>query len=507
MFKPKLKIRANVFYQSKFEESPKDTLKILLDLGKPTKRGIKKCYKCGSYNGTRGVMCKNKQCGAIFKGCGEKERSNLDAIKLISGTSRQVFSVRVRGKGPEYRGFVQLPLVEGNKATQETDVALSEVALCFVDSCQRLFDDSILKCHEAQENKTFSICVHIKSALKSVGVAVPVDTNNCLLHSLNFADDVKQKLWLLSTETRGALVQRISKTVMAVKCQVSPKHPLGYLHFTFCMSKGNKVIYDKFFCSCLNYKGIQDCTMNQKCVHFYACIWAFASDMQFTDEFIEFLNTELCLGQSKPSLNCRSIQNNANIYKKPISSKICQVQMKTITVPKKYGKPLQKISVTKIDASVHFVDWLTSVTERINQCLFHNKTECVENLNSYIPTPFFELLQERIHSDESFNSFYVVHESTNLSYVISNLSYLKKIFDTPQISLQLVQFSKKEGDLFIEQEKASFLKVGLEKGAVGAFSPFTIRWSSDVLPASCFGKLELSFCIGCCNDGEFKTNI
>ena len=40
---------------------------VLGDLGKPTMRGIRKCPKCGTYNGTRGLSCKNKQCDMVFK--------------------------------------------------------------------------------------------------------------------------------------------------------------------------------------------------------------------------------------------------------------------------------------------------------------------------------------------------------------------------------------------------------------------------------------------------------
>ena len=41
-------------------------------LGKPTMRGIRKCPKCGTYNGTRGLSCKNKQCDMVFKVRGVK---------------------------------------------------------------------------------------------------------------------------------------------------------------------------------------------------------------------------------------------------------------------------------------------------------------------------------------------------------------------------------------------------------------------------------------------------
>jgi hypothetical protein len=63
-----------------------------------------------------------------------------------------------------------------------------------------------------------------------------------------------QVVWLLATETTGPLVQRVSKNIMAVKCKASPKHPLGYLHFSFFMSKLKDRIENKYFCSCTAFK-------------------------------------------------------------------------------------------------------------------------------------------------------------------------------------------------------------------------------------------------------------
>ena len=34
---------------------------------------VRKCPKCGTYNGTRGLSCKNKQCDMVFK---EAEQKN-----------------------------------------------------------------------------------------------------------------------------------------------------------------------------------------------------------------------------------------------------------------------------------------------------------------------------------------------------------------------------------------------------------------------------------------------
>lgn len=229
-------------------DNHKKTRKLLSDLGKPTKRGIKKCPNCGIYNGTRGVMCKNKKCNVVFKEASEKRKINLEAVKLITATSRKVYSVRVRDRGPDYRGFVQLPFLHSSCESINQNT-FSHAALCFVDTCQRLFDVSILKCHESEENNRSSNCVHIESALKSCSDAIPLEFKLDILNTLNLSEQIKRKLWLLVNETEDPLVQRVSKSVMAVKCQVSPKHPLGYLHFTFHMNKA-KEVYDRYSCSC-----------------------------------------------------------------------------------------------------------------------------------------------------------------------------------------------------------------------------------------------------------------
>ncbi|RZB40910.1 C2orf42 -like, partial [Asbolus verrucosus] len=268
--------------------------KILLDLGRPTKRGIKKCPKCGMYNGTRGMICKNKHCDAVFKDYADKRKVSLDAVRL-TGIVRQVYSVRVRDRGPDHRGFVQLPLLPSHGNEEDKNV-LSENALCFVDSCQRLFDDSILKCHELEQNNTSLLCAHIDSAIKSQNMATPIEFKKEILSSLKVSEEIKTKLWLLVTEKEGPLVQRVSRTVMAVKCQVSPKHPLGYLHFTFGCTKG-KEVYDKYYCSCTEFmvSGIISKSSNVrfKCIHYYACICALASDSKCSEEFVHFINYEL----------------------------------------------------------------------------------------------------------------------------------------------------------------------------------------------------------------------
>lgn len=229
-----------------------DTQKLLLGLGKSTKRGIKKCSNCGIFNGARSTMCKNKECGIILKDPEEKSKVDFDAVKLFTTTEKQVYSVRVKDMGPDSRGFVQLPLLQ--TPTEDESNIFSEVALCFVDSCQNSFDNSILKCHEEDQNYTNIQCVHIKSALKSQSTALPLVLKKDVLHTLKISNEFKETLYAIASEKEGCLVQRVSKSVMAVKCQVSPKHPLGYLHFTF-ITGVNGELYEECCCSCERYSG------------------------------------------------------------------------------------------------------------------------------------------------------------------------------------------------------------------------------------------------------------
>lgn len=65
-----------------------DTQKIkslLHGLGKATNRGIKKCPKCGTHNGTRGVFCKNLMCATVLKNAEDQHMKDvIKACKLIT---------------------------------------------------------------------------------------------------------------------------------------------------------------------------------------------------------------------------------------------------------------------------------------------------------------------------------------------------------------------------------------------------------------------------------------
>lgn len=226
----------------------------LSGLGRATLRGVRRCPNCGTYNGTRGLSCKNKKCNVVFK---EKRKFSSEACKLVTGNSTQIYSIRVRDKSPDYRGFVRLPQLPSQTDIQDAGNLRwgPETALCFVDSCQRSFDTSILKCHEADQSLITPMCQHIEAAMKSENEASTLTLRNSILSSLNISNNLKQDIYLLASQTSGPLVQRVSKNVMAVKCLVTSKHPLGYLHFSFSFSKNKDKIDNKYYCSCSDFEG------------------------------------------------------------------------------------------------------------------------------------------------------------------------------------------------------------------------------------------------------------
>lgn len=99
-----------------------------------------------------------------------------------------------------------------------------------------------------------STCQHIQAALRCYAEAQPLTLRNSILSSLNVNNEMKQEIWLLATETSGPLVQRVSKNIMAVKCKASPKHPLGYLHFSLFVTKLKDRVEHRYFCSCSTFK-------------------------------------------------------------------------------------------------------------------------------------------------------------------------------------------------------------------------------------------------------------
>lgn len=607
---------------------------LLSDLGRATLRGVRRCHKCGTYNGTRGLSCKNKACDVVFKEAGEKRKFSTDACRLHTGCNTQVFSVRVRDKGPDYRGFVQLLterdlLSGGTLDTGEGTLVSPNAALCFVDTCQRSFDASVLKCHE--KNSVVSplqpvSCQHIAAALRCFAEAQPLTLSSSLVHKLNCDSNTKQSLWSLIAETSGPLVQRVSKTIMAVKCKPSPKHPLGYLHFAFLTSRMKDRLEQRHFCSCPEFKGHgkEDVNILKRCVHFYACVCAFVSDEKLSEEFAHYI--DICFPQppeSREDHQLFSILNDALdggadpcevevvLQDEPLlqSASISVAEDGTITQVHELGDiqihPLDTDGITysaaeiadmlpKVDSTLaelekpaessrqsisgskaksssgltqgnasqkrgterkggtapsfkkqdppdednsnlSFIQWLASVTERINQTMHFQFSGDPDPLVFHVPQVFFDCLRERMSTPMGGNkkrrlpnttTVFVRKDSvplgtfTKYTWHITSVLFVKHIFDTPLMPLDIIRsfVENRDGsyDLFPNSKKEdknvpnvskkrplikplevrTFLKVGNTSPDQLEPTPFIIEWIPDVLPLSKVGELQLQFKFG-----------
>ncbi|CAL8115330.1 unnamed protein product [Orchesella dallaii] len=251
-------------------------------LGRPTKRGIRKCPKCGTVNGTRGNSCKNKACDVVFRNNGASKKTSTEACKLtVHIPELQVFSVRLRDRGPDYRNFVQLSLSSMPSPDGKQD------SKCYVDTCRR--------------NKLV-FCGHMEAAQRCFSESQALNIEHSTVTSPNIPADQQQMLSMYLNEPNAVLVQRVSKTSFVVRSEVTLKHPLGYLHIMFFKhTKEDGTLEKKFLCTCKPYKvqnrdtDAQNNTtdgleiLSKLCVHYHACLCAFASDANLSSEFACFL--------------------------------------------------------------------------------------------------------------------------------------------------------------------------------------------------------------------------
>nr|XP_033803961.1 uncharacterized protein C2orf42 homolog isoform X2 [Geotrypetes seraphini] len=505
----------------------------LSDLGKPTLRGIRKCPRCGTYNGTRGLSCKNKSCGNVFR-CGARKQPTVDAVKIITGSSQQIFSVRQRDRGPDNRCFVELGVSETSLQTvYGTVLTQLSSGRCLLPSCLK----------EAAKDVTDHRCQHIRLAENCCTEAKPLTLKSSVLNSMQISPEMKQVIWQLATEPTGPLVQRVTRNVLVVKCKASPKHSLGYLHVSFVQKLNSLgVLEPRFFCSChgsLKMKKSMKISKTkllkeepgQNCVHFHACVGAFGSDETLAQEFADFLSGDSSGAQ----------QNSSVLTHEPVNSNSKKNAMKNPTAAASLKRQTFITQMDESQISLSFQEWLASVTERIHQTMHYQFDGKPEPLVFHIPQTFFDALQHRIsigstkkrlpNSSTVFDRKDALPLGTFSKYTwhITNISQVKQIFDTPKLPLEVTRsfIQKKDGtyevfkspkveveniaESYCRLEKQpvarplelkTFLKVGSMSPDQKQLIPFMIEWIPDILPQSKIGELRLKFEYGHQRDGE-----
>ncbi|XP_030623695.1 uncharacterized protein C2orf42 homolog [Chanos chanos] len=507
----------------------------LSNLGKPTLRGIRKCPQCGVYNGTRGLSCKNEACGIIFRsgaqGVGKSsKKAQSEVVRVVTdggggaASGPQVFSVRQKGRGLEQRGFVELFLADTAIATADgTLLTRVNLGRCLVPSCRHSERASSVGggdgCQQSTQTPE-SPCIHVKQAMECQGQATPLPFKSSVLEALPASTQAKEELWRLATETPGPLVQRVSSGTLVVKCQPGEAHPLGLLHLTVggggAIGKGDGGTVFRCACQLTRGRGTSGLKSavntaksdgkepdtppfssplprntslsSEHCLHFYACVCALSSDEKLASEFAAFLN---------------------------------------------YNSNGSSQHVDEGSVSLTFQQWLASVTERIHQTMHFQFDGKPEPLVFHIPKAFFNALQQRLslgskkrrlpNSTTTFvrKDALPLGSFSKYTWHITNLMQVKRIFDTPELPLELTQSFVRNSDgtcspfhcQELSPELASdtgqprtdrpqtikplelrtFLKVGMYSGEQREPVPFVIEWIPDILPHSHVGELRIRF--------------
>ncbi|XP_041666376.1 uncharacterized protein C2orf42 homolog isoform X3 [Cheilinus undulatus] len=520
----------------------------LSNLGRATLRGIRKCPQCGVYNGTRGLSCKNKACGISLRNASATSRNSkkcaVEVVKVIidseergskeraeggglvggSGGGVQVFSVCHRGRGATATqlGFVELVPTDTAIATGDGATLLTRINLgrCFLPSCrqgQRSNQSESESAVTSSKQSSDSLCIHIKQAIECQSRATPLTLKSSVLEGLQASIQAREELWRLATESPGPLVQRVAKDTMVVKCHTDSQHPLGLLHLTVgagglsevCKSekKGREQQqqHGVFHCACQvssssrrSKPGVDGANSHpgtsQPCLHFYACVCAFLSDEKLTSEFAAFINYT-------PSVVQPSVTNRV----------LCANE-----------KPLQQAEL------VH-----SHKTKKLR--LDEPLSGKPQPLVFHITQEFFNALQHRLSMGSkkkrlpNFTTAFVRNDGLPLgslskyTWHITNLMQVKRIFDTPELPLELSQSFVKNADgsysrfrcpdplpepdlqegfrtdrphAIRPMELRTFLKVGPGSADQKDAGPFVIEWIPDVLPRCQMGELRISFEFG-----------
>ena len=319
------------------------------DLGKATKRGIRRCPQCGTVNGTRGLSCKNSLCDMVFKEIIEKPKKvNLDPCKIIcdQGSPWTTFySVRVKEKCPDYyRGFVEIVYEESHTDSSEAPDDISGSNPMLMPSLENLEISPlrakcyVLGCVKRGEivyltKSGDEVCYHIlacASDRSNITDAQPFLLKHSVLNSMSIPPDNKQKIFMKARE--GPLVQRVSPISMVVKCEKDEVNVIGFQHTSFIKSNGTNTDQgSRFCCSCslsmpskrkntsivsVNVPEVYSSNtplLKARCLHFYSCIAAFSGETSLAREFSKFICDEQVVTSMQQVIAILGDEDNGSI--------------------------------------------------------------------------------------------------------------------------------------------------------------------------------------------------
>ncbi|XP_068430255.1 uncharacterized protein C2orf42 homolog [Clinocottus analis] len=498
-----------------------------------------------------------------------------------SSAGVQVFSVCHRGRGATATqlGFVELIPTDTAIATGDGATLLTRINLgrCFLPSCrqgQRSNQAEAESGAPGSKQSSDSLCVHIKQAIECRSCSTPLTLKSSVLEGLQASIQARKELWRLATESPGPLVQRVAKDTLVVKCHIDTQHPLGLLHLTVGAGglseglKSERKVREQqqqqqqqhavFHCACQvggggrkSKPGVDTAggsagshppspgpAAPQPCLHFYACVCAFASDEKLASEFAAFI-------KFTPS----GVQQNASSRVVDSSEKPPQqadsvnshLKTKKLRLDESLSGSTQVVDERTV--TMGFQQWLAGVTERIHQTMHYQFDGKPQPLVYHIPQEFFIALQHRLSLGSKKrrlpnlttalvkNDGLPLGSSSKYTWHITNLMQVKRIFDTSELPLELSQSFVRNADgsysrfrcpepppepelpegcrtdrpqAIRPMELRTFLKVGpADQKEAGTF---VIEWTPDVLPRCRMGELRIGFEFGHQQSGQPENN-
>ena len=175
--------------------------------------------------------------------------------QVNTGTSALLYSVCLRDRGPNNRGFVQLPTVvddDGNVATFPVDPSvLCQAARCYVDTCPCAA--ALLNCPTYVMSRD---CIHIRAAIACTADAEPLEIDPSVVDSLSFVtEDMRTILRHFIANETCPVIQRVTRSVFVVRSQPSCEHTLEFVHVTFAESVRSRINSSpKFTCDCRSFQ-------------------------------------------------------------------------------------------------------------------------------------------------------------------------------------------------------------------------------------------------------------
>ncbi|XP_050528378.1 uncharacterized protein C2orf42 homolog isoform X2 [Daktulosphaira vitifoliae] len=465
------------------------------DLGKSTKRGVKKCLSCGTYNGTRTVVCKS--CYRILRS-NSKKVSTSKVCQLLTSCSFQIFSyTSFENADLNERGFVYFPEVKNKINKNKIECGICLVQFCIKSSTQKIQEA------ESNINKINNEpCKHVRSCLNCISTGIALKIDQHVLESFRVPQNVKQD-------------------------QIPDLNTYFCCHYIACLSA-----------IASSHSMVQEFEKNLN---------AFVS--------VSTLTTTINQLDNLPNVQVAMVEESngpVTFFDDPIiisgeacslenlTSKHHQTSISNIVAKKQYKKGQNKLKIKRIKSpeqkkcinpnpEISFEMWLASVTERINQEMHYQFDGNPPTMVFHIHKTFFYCLRERMCATSTkkrlpnSTTVFIKKDSlplgtfTKYTWHITNIMLVKKIFETSLLPLKISRSFIKTSDGTYEEfehnknnfcsiDKAhqaiqpndlkTYLKVGVISLQQDEPIPFIIDWIPDVLPVSQIGELRLTFKYG-----------